>query len=155
MRFQNGLIAQRQVNSHLVAVEVCVECRTGEGMQLDGFAFNQLRLEGLYTEAMQCRSAVQQHRMPFHHILQNIPYYRLLAVDNFLCRFHGLHNAAFYQLANDKGLIQLGGHLFRQATFVHFQFRPDNNHRPRGVVHPFTQQILPKTSLFALQTVGE
>ena len=43
------------MNCHLVAVEVGVESGTYQRMQLDGLAFDQHRLERLYTEPMQGR----------------------------------------------------------------------------------------------------
>ena len=57
LRLQNGGIAQRQVYGHLVAVEVGVECRTCQRMELQGLAFDELRLEGLDTEAVQGRGS--------------------------------------------------------------------------------------------------
>ncbi len=54
---------QRQVHGHLVAVEVGVERRADERVDLDGLALDQLRLEGLDAQAVQGRRAVQQHRV--------------------------------------------------------------------------------------------
>ena len=48
-----SLAAQRQVDSHLVAVEVGVEALTDQRVQLDGATFDQYRLESLDTEAVQ------------------------------------------------------------------------------------------------------
>ena len=44
---------QRQVNSHLVTVEVGVERRANERVDLDGLALDQHRLERLDAETMQ------------------------------------------------------------------------------------------------------
>ena len=54
---------QRNVNSHLVTVEVGVKCSTNKRMQLDRFAFDQDGLESLNAKTMQGRCAVEQHRM--------------------------------------------------------------------------------------------
>ena len=50
---------QRNVDGHLVAVEVGVEGGTGQRVQLDGFTFDQHRLERLDAEAVKRGSAVQ------------------------------------------------------------------------------------------------
>src|SRR6185437_6433135 len=52
---------ERDVHGHLVAVEVRVEGGADERMNLDGLALDEHRLEGLDAEAVQRRSAVQQH----------------------------------------------------------------------------------------------
>ena len=57
--FKLGFERQRHVNGHLVAVEVGVEGRADERMQLDRLAFDQDGLEGLDAQAVQRRRAVQ------------------------------------------------------------------------------------------------
>jgi hypothetical protein len=69
---------KRYVHGHLVAVEVGVECRANQRMQLDGLALDQYRLERLNAEAMQGRSAVEQHRMFADHLFQDVPHFRVL-----------------------------------------------------------------------------
>ena len=61
------------MNGHLVTVEVGVEAGTCERVELDGFAFDEFGLEGKNTETVKCRSAVQENRVTFHHILKDIP----------------------------------------------------------------------------------
>ena len=57
--FELGFQRQRHVNGHLVAVEVGVEGRADQRMQLDRLAFDQHRLERLDAEAVQRRRAVR------------------------------------------------------------------------------------------------
>src|SRR5262249_44658135 len=54
---------QRQVNGHLVAVEVRVESFANQGMDSDRISFDQDGLEGLNTHAVQGRSAIEEDRM--------------------------------------------------------------------------------------------
>ena len=63
--FEHSSVAQRYVDSHLVTVEVSVESRTHQGVQTDGLTFDELRLECLNTQTVQCRSTVQQNRAGF------------------------------------------------------------------------------------------
>ena len=72
-RFQLRFERQRDVHGHLVAVEVGVERRADERMQLDRLALDQGRLEGLDAEAVQRRRAVQQHRMLADHLIEDVP----------------------------------------------------------------------------------
>ena len=64
---------QRQVDGHLVAVEVGVERVTDERVHLDRLALDEDRLEGLDPEAVQRRCAVQQHRMLGDHLFEDVP----------------------------------------------------------------------------------
>jgi hypothetical protein len=59
--FLLGGVAQRHVDGHLVTVEVGVEGATDERVQLDGLTLDELGLEGLDTEAVQRRGAVEEH----------------------------------------------------------------------------------------------
>ena len=77
-RFHLRFERQRHVHRHLVAVEVGVERRADQRMQLDRLAFDQHRLERLDAEAVQRRRAVQHHRVLADHFLEDVPHDRLL-----------------------------------------------------------------------------
>src|SRR6266699_3448698 len=62
-RFELRLERQRHVHGHLVAVEIGVERRANQRMQLDRLALDQHRLERLDAEAVERRGAIEQHRM--------------------------------------------------------------------------------------------
>ena len=127
--FQNRIIAQRQVNSHLVTIEVGIERSTSQRVQLDSFTFNHVRLESLNTQTVQSRRTVQQYRMTFHYMFQDIPNHRFLAVYNLLCRFYSLHDTTFYQLTDDKRFVKFCSHQLRNTTFTHLQFRTNDDYR--------------------------
>ena len=153
--FQNCFITQRQVNSHLVTVKVGIECRTCQRVQLNSFTFDHLRLESLNTQTVQCRSTVQQYRMSFHYMFQNIPDHRFLAVNDLLGRLNSLNDTTFDELTNNKRLVQFGSHQFRNTAFTHSQFRTYDDYRTSRVVNTFTQQVLTETSLFTFQAVRQ
>ena len=75
---------QRHVHRHLVAVEVGVERRADERMDLDRLALDQLRLERLDAEPMQRGRAVEQHRVVTDDLLESVPDLVLLALDHLL-----------------------------------------------------------------------
>jgi len=86
-RFQLGFQRQRYVNSHLVTVKVCVECRADQRMKLNSLAFNEDRLKRLNTQTVQGRSAVQQDRVLADHLVKDIPDFRLFLFNQFLGLF--------------------------------------------------------------------
>jgi len=60
------------VDRHLVAVEVGVERRADERVDLDGRALDEHRHEGLDAEAVQRGGAVEQHRMVLDDLFEDI-----------------------------------------------------------------------------------
>ena len=104
---KDSFVAKGKVDGHLVTVEVGVECRTCERVELDCLAFDELGLECLYTEAVQSRGTVEQHRVSFHHMLEDIPYDGFLAVDDLLGALDGLDDAALDELADDERLAAM------------------------------------------------
>ena len=60
-RFDLRFYRQRNVYSHLVAVEVGVERAASERMEFNGSAVNKHRLERLNTQPVQRRRAVQKY----------------------------------------------------------------------------------------------
>ena len=71
--FGLSLGAERKVHCHLVTVEVGVECRANERVELDGLALNEDGLERLDTEAVKGRSAVQQNRVFLDDFFEHVP----------------------------------------------------------------------------------
>ena len=155
LRLQNSLIAQGEMDGHLVTVEVGVERRTCQRMQLDGLALDELRLESLNTKTVKSRGAVQHDRMTFHHILEDVPDDWLTTIHDFLGALDCLHDTALDELADDERLVKLGRHQLRQAALAHLQLRPDNDYGTGRVVDTLAEEVLTETSLLALQGVRE
>ena len=74
-----SLDRQRQVNSHLVTVEVSVERGTDQRVNLDGLALDQLRLERLDTQTVQGGCTVQQHRVLSDDLFEDVPHHGALS----------------------------------------------------------------------------
>ena len=152
---QDSGIAQREVHGHLVTVEVGVEGRTGQRVQLHGLALDQLGLEGLNTQTVQRRGAVHQHGVALDDVFEDAPDDGILAVDDLLGGLHRLDDAALDQLADHERLVQFGGHVLRNTHLVHLQLGADDDDRTGRVVDTLTEQVLTETSLLALERVGE
>ena len=146
---------QRQMDSHLVTVEVGVECGTNQRVQLNRFTFYQNRLERLDTQTMQRRGTVQHNRMLFDDVLENVPYLRLEFLDHFLCIFDVMCSAVGNQLFHNERFKQLDCHFFRQTALVNLQFRSYDDNRTAGVVNTFTKKVLTETAGFTFQHVGQ
>ncbi len=153
--FHLRLDAQRHVDGHLVAVEVGVERRADQRMQLDRLAFNEDRLESLDTEAVQRRCAVQHHRVFLDHFFKDVPDHRRAGFDFLLRRLDGRGNAHRFKTREDERLEQLERHQLRQTALVQLQRRPDHDDRTARVVDTLAQQVLAETTALALDHVGQ
>ena len=154
-RFDLRFRRQRNVDGHLIAVEIGVEGGAGQRVQLDGFAFDQHRLERLNAQTVQRGSAIQQNRMVLDDLFQNVPNHRVLLLDQFLGLLDGGAMAALFQAMIDERLEQLQRHLLGQAALVQLQFRPDHDHRAARIIDALAEQVLTETSLLALERIGE
>ncbi|MPL98794.1 hypothetical protein SDC9_45003 [bioreactor metagenome] len=154
-RFQLRLEAQRNVHGHLVTVEVGVEGRADERVQLDRLAFDQRRFERLEAQTVQRRRAVQEHRVLADDFIQDIPDLGTLFLDQLLRLLHGARQALGLEARIDEGLEQLERHFLRQAALVQLQLRPGHDDRTAGEVDALAEQVLTEPALLALEHVGQ
>ena len=127
--FQLSLNRQRNVNGHLVTVEVGVERGTNQRMQMDSFTFDQNWFKSLNTQTVQRRSTVQQNRMFANDFFQNIPNFRTFFFNHAFGRFNRRCVSVQFQFGINERLKQFQSHLLRQTALVQFQFRTDGNNR--------------------------
>ncbi len=154
-RLELRLERQRHVHGHLIAVEVGVEGRADERMQLDRLALDQHRLERLDAQAVQRRSAIEQHRMLADHLVKDIPDLGLLLLHELLRLLHRGGEALGVEPRVDERLEQLERHLLRQAALVQLELGTDDDHRTARIVDALAEQVLPEAALLALEHVGE
>src|SRR5690606_15495147 len=95
--FQLGLDGEGYVNRPLVTVEVRVEGGAHQGVQLDGLAFNQHRLERLDTQAVEGGRPVEHYRVFANHFVEDVPHHGLFPLDHFLGGLDGGGQAAAFQ----------------------------------------------------------
>ena len=141
------------MNRHLVAVEVGVERRANQRVDLDRLAFHQHRLECLNAKTVKRWSAVQKHRMVLDDLFQNVPNNRLLLLDHFFRLLNGRAVPGLLQPVIDERLEQFERHLLRQPALVQLQFGTDHDDRTSRVIDALAQQVLAEASLLALQRV--
>src|SRR5580698_1317821 len=146
---------QRDVNRHLVAVEVGVERRADQRVNLDGLAFDENRLERLNAEAVKGWSAVQEHRMVFNDFLEDVPNDGLLLLDHLFGLFDGGDVSRLLEAVIDEGLKEFERHLLRQTALMELEFGADDDDGTSGVVDTLAEQVLAEASLLAFQRVGQ
>ena len=146
---------QRQVDGHLVAVEVGVERRADERVDLDGLALDQHRLEGLDAEAVKRRRPVQEHRVLLDDLFEHVPHLRARALDHPLRGLDVLRVLEVDEPLHHERLEQLERHLLGQTALAELELRADDDDRTAGVVDALAEQVLAEPALLALQHVGE
>ena len=155
VRFLHRPARQRNVDGHLVAVEVGVESRAHERVNLYGAPVDQARLEGLDAEPVQGRCAVEQHRSLLHHILEDVPDLRPGALGHALGALDIVGVALQRQPVHHERLEELQRHPAGQPALVHLEVRPHGDHRAATVVYSLTQQVLAEPALLASQQVRQ
>ena len=154
-RFDLRLRRQRDVDRHLVAVEVGVERGADERVDADRLAFDQHRLERLDAQAMQRRRAVQADRVLANDLFEHVPHFRTLQLDHLLGLLDGRDEAALLELVVDERLEQLERHLLRQPALVQLQLRSDDDDGAARVVDALAEQVLAEAPLLALERVRQ
>ena len=149
------LCRQRQMDSHLVTIEVGVVSRAGQRMQLQGMALGEDRLEGLDAEAVQRRCTVQEHRMLLDDVFEDIPDFWTRALHHALCALDVVRSARSDELLHDERLEELECHDLRQAALVQLELRTDDDNGTAGVVDALAEQVLAEAALLALEHVRE
>ena len=155
VRFDLRFERQREVNRHLVAVEVRVEAFADERVQFDGVPFDEHRLERLNPHTVERRRAVEQHRVVLDDFFQNIPNLDVLALKHFLRAFDRVGVALLAQAADDERLVQLQRDFLRKTALVQAHMRADDDNATSGVVDAFPEEVFAETALFPLNHIGQ
>ena len=153
--FDLGLGRERDVDGHLVAVEVRVEGGADERVDLDGFTFDEHGLEGLDAETVEGRSAVQQDGVVLDDLFEDVPDDGLLHLDHLFGLLDGGAVAGLLEAVIDEGLEELERHLLGKTALVQLQLGADDDDRTAGVVDALAEEVLTEAALLALEGVGE
>ena len=149
------LCGQRHMDRHLVAVEVGVECRADQRVELDCSALDQYRLECLNGQSVQRRCTVQQNRVLLDDIFKCIPNLGIHLVDLLLGFLDVGSLLRLDQALHDEGLEEFKCHFLRQTALEDLQIRADDDNRTAGIVHALAEQVLTEASLLAAQHLGQ
>ena len=146
---------ERHVDRHLVAVEVGIERRADERVNLDRRALHEDRHERLDAQPVQGGRAVEQDRVILDDLFENVPDRGVHALDDSLRALDVMGEALLHQLAHDERLEQLEGHLLGQAALVQLELRSDHDHGAARIVDALAEQVLAEPALLALEHVAQ
>ncbi len=152
-RLELCFVTQWHVNGHLVTVEVSIESRCYQWVQLDGLTLDKLRLEGLDTKAVKSWSTVEEHRMPVDDGIEDVPHFRCLLLYLLLGALHRLAMSALNELADHKWLKEFNGHVLWKSAFVELELRTHNDNRTTRVVDSLTEKVLTEATRFTLERI--
>ena len=127
VRFGLRLDRQREVDGHLVAVEVGVEAGADERVHLDGVAFDEHGLEGLDAHSVEGRRAVEENRVLVDHLFEDVPDLGVAALEHALGALDGVGEPVVLEAADDEGLVELKGDLLGKAALVELELGADND----------------------------
>ena len=144
------------MDGHLIAVEVGVERRAHERVDLDGHALHQHRLEGLDAEAVQRGRTVEEHRVLLDDLFEDVPHLGAAdALDHALGRLDVLGQLGVDEALHHERLEQLERHQLGQAALVELEGGAAHDDGTARVVDALAEQVLTEPSLLALQHVGQ
>src|SRR5215472_15272226 len=89
------------------------------------------------------------------HLVENIPNFGLLLLDEFLGLLDGGRQAFGVKPRIDEWLEQFERHLLRQPALMQLELGADHDDRAARIVDALAKQILPEPALLALEHVGE
>ena len=146
---------KRNVNSHLVAVEVGVEGGTYQRMQLDGSAFYEDGFECLNTQTVKRGSTVQHNGVILDNGFQSVPNIGGGFIDHFSRILNILGYIKLHKSLHYKGLEKLKSHFLGKTALIDLQFGADNDNGTAGIVNTLTEKVLTETSLLTLEHIGK
>src|SRR5260370_8469204 len=115
-------------------------------MDADCLTLDEHRLERLNRQTVKSRSAVQQYRMPFSYLFENVPNLRRLTLNHLFSATDGVHVPEFLEPPNNEWLKQNERHLLWQTALVKFQLWTDHDHRTARVVDSLSKQVLAESA---------
>ena len=141
---------KRNMDSHLVAVEVGVEraCRPADEA-LMALPSTRIRLKCLNTKSVQGRRTVEQHGMLLDDVFKRVPNLRALRVRRIFLRVFDIVATCLSATSSlhDEGLEQLKRHFLGQTALINFELGSDDDNGTAGIVNTLTEQVLTETSL--------
>ena len=151
-RFGLRFDGKRNVNSHLVAVEVRVERAADERVEFYRSALDKNGFERLNAETVKRRRTVKHYGMVFDNVFENVPHCRFSALYGTLCTFDVVADTCVsHEFVHDERLKEFERHFFGKTALIQFEFGSDDDNRTTGIVYTFTEKVLTETTLLAAE----
>ncbi len=116
--------SKRDVDGHLVAVEVGVEGGTHERMELDGVAFDQGRPERWMPWRCRVGARFRSTYLALDHLFEDGPHFRDAFFDEASRATDVVGELALHQLRDDERTEELERHLLRQSALIERESGP-------------------------------
>lgn|GEM_PF-6156512 len=81
------LIGEREMDGHLIPVEIGIKGRTAEWVELNRLTLDKDWFESLNTESVECWRTIKENIFPLDNPIECIPYFFPFFFDNFFCVF--------------------------------------------------------------------
>ena len=147
-RFRLSFDGKRNVNCHLVSVEVRVERAANKRVKLDCSAFDEDRLESLNGETVKRGSAVQKNGVILDNVFENIPHAGFHSLDHSLRALYVMASVVFHKFFHNERLEKFDRHLLGKTALIKFEFGTYDYNRTSGIVDTFSEKVLTETTLF-------
>ena len=138
---------------HLVAIEICVESLANQWVNQNRVALDEDRFESLDSHPVQGGRAVEQHRMPLCHLLEDVPDLVILTFEHLLGTLDGIGIAEFLESSDNEGLEQFKRDLFWQTALMQLEFRTHCDDGAGRIIDALSEQIFPESTLLTLDHV--
>jgi hypothetical protein len=155
LRLELRLMGERHVHRHLVPVEVRVERRADERVDLDRLALDQDGLERLDPSRWSVGARFSSTGCSLMMSSRMSQTFRTLLLHHLFGGLDRRGETLLFELPQDERLEELEGHLLRQPALVELQLRPHHDDRAARVVDALAEEILTEPPLLALERVGE
>ena len=150
-----SLSRKRNVNSHLVTVEVGVKRCTSKGMKLNCSTLNKNRLKCLNTESVKCGSTVKHYRVSLDNNFESIPNLGISTFNHLSCRLYVACNTCLNKTLHNEGLEQFKSHFLRKTALIHLELGSYDDNRTSRIVNTLTEKVLTETSLLTFKHIGK
>ena len=112
------LDGQRHMDGHLIAVEIGIEGRTDQRMELNRLSLDQDRFKGLKPKPVKGRRPVQHHGIFADDLIEGIPYLGGLLLHHLLGAFNRRDISLFLETPVDEGFEEFQGHLLGKTALM-------------------------------------
>ena len=155
--FDLCLSGKRDMDSHLVSVEVGVESRADKRMETNGLALDEDGTESLDAQSVKRRRSVEKDGMVLGDLFDGIIDLRIHSGDKLVGLPLGSDARIGIgdQSVGNERTEELDGHFTRQTALFHIEFRTDGNDGTAGIVDSLSEKVLTEASLLSFEGGGQ
>jgi hypothetical protein len=116
------------MDGHLVTIKVSIESWADQWMQLNRATIDKLWLKRLDTETVQSGGTVEENRMAFDYLLENLHNLIISTLNQLLGSLDIINYILTNETMNHEGLEQFDRHFLGQTALMHLELGTNHNH---------------------------